>query len=84
MTSVLEVRDLCASRGGKPVLTDVSLRLESGRIAAVLGPNGAGKSSLVLAMSGVLPLAAGEVLVDGVALGRAAPASPRSPRAIRC
>ncbi|ODV09970.1 MAG: ABC transporter ATP-binding protein [Rubrivivax sp. SCN 70-15] len=73
MTSVLEVRDLCASRGGKPVLTDVSLRLESGRIAAVLGPNGAGKSSLVLAMSGVLPLDAGEVLVDGVALGRAAP-----------
>jgi branched-chain amino acid transport system ATP-binding protein len=73
MSSTLEVRALCASRGAKPVLTDISLRLESGRIAAVLGPNGAGKSSLVLAMSGVLPIDAGAVLVDGVALGRAAP-----------
>ncbi len=73
MTSLLEVRGLQVSRGAKRVLNDVSLRLETGKIVAVLGPNGAGKSSLVLAMSGVLPLDAGAVLVDGVALGRAAP-----------
>lgn len=73
MTTLLEVRGLQVSRGAKRVLNNVSLRLETGKIVAVLGPNGAGKSSLVLAMSGVLPLDAGEVLVDGVALGRAAP-----------
>jgi branched-chain amino acid transport system ATP-binding protein len=73
VTTLLEVRGLQVSRGAKRVLNNVSLRLETGKIVAVLGPNGAGKSSLVLAMSGVLPLDAGEVLVDGVALGRAAP-----------
>ncbi len=73
MSAVLEVRGLQVSRGSKRVLNDVSLRLETGKIVAVLGPNGAGKSSLVLAMSGVLPIAAGAVLIDGAALGRAAP-----------
>ena len=31
----------------------------------VLGPNGAGKSSLLAALAGVFPLAAGEVRIDG-------------------
>ena len=65
MTAILAVDGLSASRGGKPVLHDISLRLESGRAVALLGPNGAGKSSLVLALAGMLPIAAGTMNLDG-------------------
>jgi len=65
MSAVLEVSGLGALRGDKPVLQDVSMRLESGRTVALLGPNGAGKSSLVLALAGSLPIAAGSVSLGG-------------------
>ncbi|HET8986701.1 MAG TPA: ABC transporter ATP-binding protein [Trueperaceae bacterium] len=53
---------------GGPALKGVSLLLEHGRCVSVVGPNGAGKSTLVGALSGQLPLAAGEVDVDGTQL----------------
>lgn len=44
------------SYGGGPVLNDVSLELERGRIVALLGPNGCGKSTFLKIMAGILPL----------------------------
>ncbi|TGV86590.1 ATP-binding cassette domain-containing protein, partial [Mesorhizobium sp. M2D.F.Ca.ET.145.01.1.1] len=49
----------------------------SGHITALLGPNGAGKSSLVLALAGAIPIAAGTVEIDGK------PLTGKSPEAIR-
>ena len=86
MTAILAVDGLSASRGGKPVLHDISLRLESGRAVALLGPNGAGKSSLVLALAGMLPLTAGTISLDGRRLDglppRLAPRPATSRRAL--
>lgn len=50
-------------------LSDVSLELPSGCLAAVLGPNGAGKSTLLQALAGLLP-ARGEVTWQGEDLHR--------------
>ncbi len=61
----LEVKTLEVSRGGRPVLRQVSLGVEPGRVTALLGANGAGKSTLVLAIAGVLRSDAGQVLLDG-------------------
>ncbi len=47
--------------GGTPILRGADLSLERGELLAVVGPNGAGKSTLVRAVSGMQPLAAGEV-----------------------
>tara|TARA_R110002020_G_scaffold16871_22_gene59605 strand:+ start:25 stop:729 length:705 start_codon:yes stop_codon:yes gene_type:complete len=66
MTYRLEIDGLSVARGAKTVLSDISMAIERGRIVALLGPNGAGKSSLVLALSGLLPVASGSVSLDGV------------------
>lgn len=50
-------------RGASNVLAGVNVKLEPGEVLGVLGPNGAGKSTLVGAMSGELPVSAGEVLL---------------------
>lgn len=64
-TQGLEVR-----RGDKPVLSGIDLELRPGEVLGVLGPNGAGKSTLLAALCGELQPAAGEVTLDGRALGQ--------------
>ncbi|TVR55776.1 MAG: ABC transporter ATP-binding protein [Gemmatimonadales bacterium] len=49
----------------RPALADVSVRVLPGTLHAVLGPNGSGKSTLMKALMGNVPLAGGEVRLDG-------------------
>ena len=65
MTAMLDIRNLSLSRGGKPVLHDLSLSVGKGQISALLGANGAGKSSLVLGAAGMIPLSSGSVEMEG-------------------
>jgi zinc/manganese transport system ATP-binding protein len=51
--------------GGRPIWTDVSLTVAAGEFLAVMGPNGVGKTSLLRAVLGLQPLAAGTVHVGG-------------------
>ena len=44
----LEVRELKKSYNGKPVVSDISLNINSGEIVGLLGPNGAGKNHHIL------------------------------------
>jgi branched-chain amino acid transport system ATP-binding protein len=46
-------------------LEGVSLQAGAGAITAILGANGAGKSSLMRAVSGIAPVTAGRILLDG-------------------
>jgi ABC-2 type transport system ATP-binding protein len=52
--------------GVKPVLRDVSLRVERGEVVALMGPNGMGKSTLVSVIAGVLWPIKGFVEIDGL------------------
>src|SRR5215468_8128945 len=63
--TILEVRGLTAGYGGAPVLKQVDLTVPTGSITAVLGANGAGKTTLLRALSGLVKVAEGEVLLDG-------------------
>jgi iron complex transport system ATP-binding protein len=65
---MLEARDLAVARGRVPVLHGVNLSLAAGEALALVGPNAAGKSTLVRALAGLLPTAAGEVLLRGTPL----------------
>jgi ABC-type Mn2+/Zn2+ transport system ATPase subunit len=57
----IQASGLAAGYGGQPVLSDVSFRVDPGRIVAVLGPNGGGKTTLFRAMLGELEPAAGSI-----------------------
>lgn len=62
---MLEIRSLSVAYDDHPVLTGVSLVVQSGEVLAVVGPNGVGKSTLIRTVSGVHPLRAGSVRLDG-------------------
>ncbi len=78
MSASLVVDGVCIDRGGKRVVRDVSFDVDAGEVVALLGPNGAGKSSLVLGIAGVLRIAAGRVVADGVDISGRAPHQVRA------
>lgn len=65
----LAVRDLeYFALNGEALVSEVSFDLEQGSVLAIAGPNGAGKSTLLNLLSGIEPLALGEVEIDGQSL----------------
>jgi ABC-type cobalamin/Fe3+-siderophores transport system ATPase subunit len=67
---LLQARALAVDRGRRRVLHDLALELRAGEALAVVGPNAAGKSTLVQALTGLLPAAAGEIRLAGRPLGK--------------
>jgi ABC-type polar amino acid transport system ATPase subunit len=66
--SVLAIRDLEVRRGRRHVVHGVSLDVARGEILAVMGASGAGKTSVLRAVAGLDPIAAGTVAIDGLQL----------------
>ena len=54
--------------GGRRLIDGLSFRVAPGERWLVIGPNGAGKSSLLAALAGVFPLAAGTIRIDARAI----------------
>jgi iron complex transport system ATP-binding protein len=61
----VEVQGLIVRLKGREVLRGLDLVAQPGELTAVIGPNGAGKSTLLRAIAGLIPAAAGAVLLDG-------------------
>ena len=62
----LVVKDVeYVAQNNQRLLHPVSFTLERGAVLAIAGPNGAGKSTLLNLLSGLEPLALGNVLIDG-------------------
>lgn len=65
MAIVLECRAVTVDYGSVRALRGVDLTVEAGETLAILGPSGAGKTTLVHAVAGFVPLAGGEIRMDG-------------------
>jgi branched-chain amino acid transport system permease protein len=58
---LLSVRQISKTFGGLVAVQHVSFDLNAGQILALIGPNGAGKSTIFNLLTGLLPLASGEI-----------------------
>src|SRR5262249_6742636 len=65
--SLLEIKNLHASVGGKVILKGIDLTIGAGEVHAIMGPNGTGKSTLsnIIAGRAGYEVTQGEVLLDG-------------------
>ena len=63
--TVLEVRQLCKSYGGRQVLAPVGFVLPPGQCLGLAGSNGSGKSTLLRLIAQVEKPDSGEVLYQG-------------------
>jgi branched-chain amino acid transport system ATP-binding protein len=62
---VLSLENVSAGYGSFQALFGVSLSVQAGEAVAVVGPNGAGKTTLMRVISGLLPVRAGTVTMEG-------------------
>jgi branched-chain amino acid transport system ATP-binding protein len=65
---ILEMKDVHVNYGPVPAVRGISLSIREGEIVALIGANGAGKTTTLKAISGVCPVARGEVLYCGGSL----------------
>ncbi|MGE0848022.1 MAG: ABC transporter ATP-binding protein [Hyphomicrobiaceae bacterium] len=62
---MLSIDDLRSAYGRIEALHGVSLEVSSGEIVSLIGANGAGKTTLLCAVSGVQPVTAGSIRLQG-------------------
>ena len=67
---LLKAERLFFSRGGQPLLEDVSMTLRRGEIVTLLGPNGGGKTTLLQSLLGLHRVSRGKVVrAKGLRIG---------------
>ena len=64
---MLQINNLHANVGDKPILKGLTLSLNAGEIHAIMGPNGAGKSTLLRALAGLQKPESGRISHEGKA-----------------
>ena len=50
--SIVEVRDVHYSIGGRAIFSGLNLQIQRGRITAIMGPSGTGKTTLLRLITG--------------------------------
>ncbi len=53
--TLLTASALSVTRGNRPILHDVSMKIDTGEVVGLIGPNGAGKTTLMRAALGLIP-----------------------------
>ena len=61
----LSIQHIRKSYKRRPVIRDVSLRLDRGEVVALLGPNGCGKTTCFYTIAGLVTPESGQVIIDG-------------------
>ena len=67
---MISIKSISVARDANSVIKGFSAEFKAGTVTAIIGPNGCGKSTLLLAMAGDLPIASGEILINGSDLSK--------------
>ncbi|MCP3468901.1 ABC transporter ATP-binding protein [Bradyrhizobium sp. CCGUVB1N3] len=70
---LLEVKNIDVFYGAIHAIRDLSVIVNEGEIVTLIGSNGAGKTTALGAISRLLPIRSGDVLLDGRSLGSVPP-----------
>jgi iron complex transport system ATP-binding protein len=62
---MISINSIAVSRDTTQVIKGFSAEFKVGTITAIIGPNGCGKSTLLAAIAGDLPIASGELKING-------------------
>ena len=67
---MISIKSISVARNANPVIQGFIAEFKAGTVTAIIGPNGCGKSTLLLAIAGDLPIASGEILLNGSDLSK--------------
>jgi len=66
----IKITDLCKNIKKVPILVDMNMELEGGKIYGLKGKNGSGKTMLMRAICGLIVPTSGTIDIDGEILGK--------------
>ncbi|WP_414047530.1 ABC transporter ATP-binding protein [Macrococcus equi] len=61
----LEGKRITINYGDRDIVKDLDVSIPDGKVTSIIGPNGCGKSTLLKALSRILNVTGGEVVLDG-------------------
>ncbi len=67
--STIEIKNLTKRYGEAEVLSNINMKLESGKIYGLVGRNGSGKTMLMKHILGFVKATQGTILINGKAVG---------------
>src|SRR5215472_17293343 len=62
----IETKNLTCRFGNFVAVNNASITVEKGEVFGFLGPNGSGKTTVIKMLTGLLPISAGEVWIEGL------------------
>ena len=65
INSIIELENVSLSYGDRPVLDNISFKINEGQIFGMLGPNGVGKSTIFNLITGLIKPNAGKIKIAG-------------------
>jgi branched-chain amino acid transport system ATP-binding protein len=69
----LRALGLSAGYDGRPIVHDISVNVQPGKVVSIVGPNGSGKSTLLKSIAGVVRVLSGTVMLDDLDITNTAP-----------
>lgn len=65
MNHILKTENLSINYGEKEILKDININICEGEFVGIIGPNGAGKSTLIKAITDIIEVKEGRIIIDG-------------------